>query len=141
MPITLLIAPNFEITPPIIPNSGPPRASTPVMPTMILANIGFDCMKFKNFSTLGMTLALTYCAIVAIAGASVAPSFSDKSPSEFFICWILPSGVASIALFMLPTLFVITLESIAAFSCSVPYLSTFSSAAVKLMPTLFSAPT
>ena len=141
MPMTLPIAPIFEIIPPIRVIRGPPKASTPVMPTIIFPNIGFACMKFSSLSTLGMTFALIYCAIDAIAGATAAPSDSARSPSEFFICWIFPSGVASIALFMLPTFCVMTFDSIAAFSVSVPYLRTFSCPSVNDMPTLLRAPT
>ena len=88
--------------------------------------------------------AVVACAAIVTKGSApftIAPNSSFISPSVFTNCCCFPLSVLANSAFISPTLFCITWASIAAFSCSVPYLITLASASEKLIPTRFSAST
>ena len=92
------------------------------------------------------TAANAWLACAAIVTNGRAPFTSPPicsfiSPSVLTNCCCLPLSVAANSAFISPTLFCITWASIAARSCSVPYLITLASASVNDMPTRFSAST
>ena len=84
-----------------------------------------------------------WAAIVTNGSAPLTrlPICSLTSPSALANCCCFPLSVFANSAFILPTLFWTTWASIAARSCSVPYLSTLASASVKDMPTRLSAST
>ena len=133
IPIPEVIAPSNAVI-------GPATTRKPAIAVAALPIIGCASIKLISDSIFGMMLSLNHFATLASAGSKTAPNLSPTSPSAFLACASLPSSVLANSLFMLPTFFVTTLASIAAFSSSVPYFKTFASASEKVMPALDNAP-